>query len=110
MPLYDFECPECGVFEALAKASEEEMECACGASAHRLFPLAVAFKVHEGPGNWNVKTADGKYRLRDFNEAQHEHHARYDEIEKREGVRVERPNLLKEGLAKAKRMGAKIDF
>ena len=36
MPLYEYSCPACGVFELLAKRDETEVECACGEQAHRL--------------------------------------------------------------------------
>ena len=43
MPLFDFACPACGVFEALAKRDETEMECACGKQATRLSVYHVGF-------------------------------------------------------------------
>lgn len=36
MPLYDFRCPDCGVFEMKAGRDEEKVECACGEQATRL--------------------------------------------------------------------------
>ena len=35
-PLYEYNCPACGVFELLAKRDETEVECACGEMAPRL--------------------------------------------------------------------------
>lgn len=35
MPLYDYRCPGCGVFEAVGGHAETTMRCACGAEATR---------------------------------------------------------------------------
>ena len=36
MPLYDYSCPDHGVFEALGHRDEETLPCACGETAVRL--------------------------------------------------------------------------
>ena len=43
MPLYDFECPDCGVFEAFARRDEDTLACACGETAVRLSVYRVGF-------------------------------------------------------------------
>lgn len=35
MPLYDYACPSCGVFEAYGHLDERFLECACGVLAER---------------------------------------------------------------------------
>lgn len=35
MPLYDYRCPDCGVFEMYAGREEREVDCQCGQTATR---------------------------------------------------------------------------
>ncbi|MHC1713532.1 MAG: zinc ribbon domain-containing protein [Solidesulfovibrio sp.] len=45
MPLYDFECRECGrFFEALAAMDADDGRCACGAAARRLVSVGSAYR------------------------------------------------------------------
>lgn len=54
MPIYEFECEECGaVFDALVDAGTETVECrSCGAgrTVRRYSPQASAFKLVKSPG------------------------------------------------------------
>ena len=36
MPLYDYQCPKCGVFEALRGISDKVIKCECGQDAKRI--------------------------------------------------------------------------
>lgn len=41
MPLYDHECQECKkIFEAFAGLEEQEVDCSCGAKAHRIISVS----------------------------------------------------------------------
>lgn len=74
MAIYDFICPVCEVVtEARRGMDTASIPCpACGSDAPRASFYRPAIVSHEGPGNWNVKTADGKYRLTHYLEAQAE--------------------------------------
>ena len=43
MPLYDYRCPACGVFEMRGRIEDEEVECACGQQAARLSVYEINF-------------------------------------------------------------------
>jgi putative FmdB family regulatory protein len=46
MPLYDFECRECGrIFEAMAAIDARDGLCACGAAARRLVSVGSAYRA-----------------------------------------------------------------
>lgn len=45
MPLYDFECPVCGVFEDVAGAETDTAVCTCGRSAKKLFSCGKGYRA-----------------------------------------------------------------
>lgn len=45
MPLYDFECQDCGVFEEFASISTDEITCACGRTAVKRFSFGSDFRA-----------------------------------------------------------------
>lgn len=93
------------------RAGYEDMEVTCGRCgqpAERLFSPPGAFKVHGEVLDWDVKTADGKYRLSNFLEAQAEVAYAYDRRDQIEGVKGPRPDLFKRALDEARRRGVPI--
>ena len=100
MPLYDFTCPDGHVTEKRASYDTEAIPCACGQPAPRQFS-PPGIKVHKGPANWDIKTADGKWRLSHFKEAHAENAYFYEQREKA-GDPVQRPDLFKEAYARAR--------
>lgn len=49
MPLYDFQCPNCGTFEARARVGEKQIDCPkCGLIAARKY--SSTYNIHYVPG------------------------------------------------------------
>lgn len=98
MPLYDFRCPVCGVFEALASRAETEVECACGQQATRL--SVYRFNLGGGIGP--------KYRVTDFREAAQESNYYHGRMEESKGEQIPRIDAVAEAKQQARKRGAKV--
>ena len=99
MPLYDFRCPACGIFEAKARYSEEVIYCACGEPASRQSVYHVAFT-----GFTRTPVAERQVKLGAFQEssAELEHqHSRQTNVD---GSLGPQPQLWREAKREAKRL------
>jgi len=107
MPLYSFKCPSGHETDGIRGYSVESIPCPlCCAPAHRRGFNPVSFEMRDAATE--VKDKDGRVNVTRFKEASEEVADTYDRIEKKEGVKVESPNLYRLGLERAKRKGAKL--
>jgi hypothetical protein len=107
---YDYLCEEGHVTEQVRGREDSTSSCPCGASAQRVVleaPYAITETGGAGMRRHNHTKTGGKYRVSDFQEASETIDDTYSRREKN-GEKVERPDLYKQGIANAKRMGAKI--
>ena len=98
MPLFDFACPSCGVFESLARRDETEVECACGEQAARLSVY------HFGIGG----VPPARFRLSEYQEAASEANYYHGRMEEAKGETIPRIDVVAAAKAKARAQGAKV--
>lgn len=98
MPLYDFSCTVCGVFEALASRGEMEVECACGQQATRLSVYHFAIGGPPAP----------RYRVSQFQEAAQEANYYHGRMEESKGETLPRIDVVAAAKQKARSLGAKV--
>lgn len=107
MPLYGFKCPNGHSTEGLRGYTVTSISCPrCGEEAIRQGFNLVSFEMRDGATE--VKDKDGRVNVTRFKEASEEIAHGYEQVEKREGVKVASPNLYRLGVERAKRRGAKI--
>ena len=99
MPLYDWECPDCGVFEMLTKRDEEEAECACGKHATRLSVYRVGFS-----GFARTPIDQRQIRMGAFNEASAELEYQHSRQTNVDGSLKPSPPLWQTAKREAKRL------
>jgi putative FmdB family regulatory protein len=112
VPVYDYECPKCGYFEARRGVEESFTPCSvCGTPAKREAVYAYQSTITESGGNSypskNAKDHRGRVRVSDFQEASAEIDHAYSQAEKREGQPIKSPNLYKAGIRRARKMREK---
>ena len=98
MPLYNYACPVCGVFEQRGRMSDAEVECACGQQATRLSVY------HFGIGG----VPPPRYRVSEFQEAAQEANYYHGRMEETKGEFMPRVDAVKEAKRKARSLGAKV--
>ncbi len=89
MPIYDYRCLACGIFEAMRGVEDSSTPCPiCSQLAEReaVYPIALG-------------TKEKKYRVSDFKEASQELDYAHTRAERREGRKLKFPNLYREGRA-----------
>lgn len=114
MPRYDYYCPDCGQwFEAWQGVEDFFTSClSCGTSSKRAacsgLPAIRGETVGQSFSTSNAKDEKGRYRLSHFQEASEQVAYEHTRAERREGRKIKGPDPYKEGLRRARQMGAKI--
>ena len=114
MPLYDYRCADCGeVIEERRGLEDYFIPCLlCGGTAHRAacsgLPAIRGETVGSSFSTSRVKDDKGRYRLSHYQEASAQVADAHQRAEQREGRKLEAPDPYKEGLNRARQMGAQI--
>ena len=99
MPLYDYNCPACGVFEAFAHRDEETLECQCGSPAQRLSVYLVGVS-----GFARTPIEQRQIKMGAYNEASAELEYRHSRRSNLDGSEAPAAPLWQMAKAEAKRL------
>lgn len=115
MATYIYYCRECpDTFEEMWRTPDDDtFPCPdCGVIAQRVscsgVPAIRGETVGSSFSSSRAIDQKGRYRLSDFQEAGEELADAHDRVDAKEGMKLPRPDLYREGLDKAQQMGARV--